>query len=240
MRWIGLGRRVVDTPKGVRLFDAPAAHVLPWARKEQEGTMTGGSTTQNEQRFEPFLVPLDGSAETVRELVEPMLATWGMELVQLHVMHGPHKTTVRLFIDKKNATKGNGIGIDDLEKMSRLLGDTLDVEDGHRHLFKSMWEFEVSSPGVDRPLTKKSHFARAKGEPVKVKTRGPVEGARSFAGTIDGTTEKTVRIVKDDGGAVDVPFDEITSAHTVFRFEQAQKPAPKRKKKSQQRKPDEE
>ncbi len=200
--------------------------------------MTGHETAAVD-RFEPFLVPLDGAAETVRELVEPMLATWGIELVQLHVMHGQHKTTVRLFIDKKNATKGNGIGIDDIEKMSRLLGDTLDVEDGHRHLFKSMWEFEVSSPGVDRPLTKKSHFARAKGEPVKLKTRGPVQGARSFSGTIEQTSDAAVRIVKDDGGNVDVPFDEITSAHTVFRFEQAAKPAPKRKKKSQ-RKTDEE
>jgi ribosome maturation factor RimP len=200
--------------------------------------MTGPETAAVD-RFEPFLVPLDGAAESVRELVEPMLATWGMELVQLQVMHGPHKTTVRLFIDKKNATKGNGIAIDDLEKMSRLLGDTLDVEDGHRHLFKSMWEFEVSSPGVDRPLTKKSHFARAMGEPVKVKTRGPVNGSRSFAGVIDKTNDRAVTIVKDDGASVDVPFDEIASAHTVFRFEQASKPAPKRKKKSQ-RKPLEE
>ena len=97
----------------------------------------------------------------------------------------------------------------------------------------------MSSPGVDRPLTKKSHFARAMGEPVKLKTRGPVNGSRSFAGVVDGATDRAVRIAKDDGGTVEVPFEEITSAHTVFRFEQASKPAPKRKKKSQRKPPEE-
>ena len=190
---------------------------------------------QVERNLEPFLAALDASAEAVREVVEPMIDTYGMELVQIHYVHGAHSATVRLFVDKK----AGAVGIDDLEKLSRLLGDTLDVEDAHRKLFKGHWELEVSSPGVDRPLTKKSHFGKAAGQEVRVKTRAPVDGARNFAGRLEGADDDGVRVRREDGRTSRIPWDEIESAHTVFVFEAAKRPAPKRKKKSH-RKTDEE
>lgn len=198
--------------------------------------MSGVETNETQgRRLEPFLVPFDASAEAVRAIIEPMIDSWGMELVQLHYVHGAHKSTVRVFVDKKNG----GIGIDEIEKLSRLIGDTLDVEDANGTLFKGQWELEVSSPGVDRPLTKKSHFQKAQGELVKVKTRGPVDGARSISGTLGASDDAGFVVRKDGGGDVKVPWREVHSAHTVYRFENAQRPAPKRKKKSQ-RKTDEE
>lgn len=197
---------------------------------EMHGEERGG------RRSEPFLVPLDGPAEVVRGLVEPMLESWGMELVQIHVVRGANRTTVRLFIDKKGASAsqpGSGIGIDELEKANRMLGDSLDVEDAHRGLFRGAWDLEVSSPGVDRPLTKKSHFDKAKGERVKVRTRASVDGARVHAGSLAATSDDGISLDRDDGRSVLVPWSEILSAHIVFQFTQAKRPAPKRKKKSQ-------
>jgi ribosome maturation factor RimP len=178
---------------------------------------------------------LDAAAEAVREVVEPMIDSYGMELVQIHYVHGAHRATVRLFVDKK----AGAVGIDDLEKLSRLLGDALDVEDAHKKLFKAQWDLEVSSPGIDRPLTKKSHYGRALDQEVRVKTRGPVEGSRSFAGRLEAVDDDVVRVRREDGSTARIPWDEIVSAHTVFVFESAKRPAPKRKKKSH-RKTDEE
>ena len=169
--------------------------------------------------MEPFLVPLDGPAEALRAVIEPALTSVGLELVQLHFVRGTHKDTLRLFIDRK----AGGISVGDLEKANRLLSDLLDVADQEQHLFPHAYDLEVSSPGVDRPLTKRSHFERAVGEKVRVKTRVPLNnasglGARSFTGKL---------VAVDDAVHVDalaIPFDDIQSAHVVFEFQIPQKP----------------
>ena len=170
--------------------------------------------------LEPFLNPLEPSSEAVRGVVEPALASVGLELIQLHFVRGSHKDTLRLFVDKRGA---GGISMAELEKANRLLSDVLDVEDSEKKLFPHAYDLEVSSPGLDRPLTKKSHFVRVVGQKVRVKTKVSVHGslgpARSFTGSLS---------VKDDVNVVidgsEIAFDDILSAHVVYEFETPQKP----------------
>lgn len=174
--------------------------------------------------FEPFLEPFDGPAEDLRAIIEPALFAVGLELVQLHFVRGAHKDTVRIMTDRPEATaKIAGVSMADLERANRVISDVLDVEDAQKKLFPHAYDLEVGSPGVDRPLTKASHFRKHAGERVKVKSRHAIENARSFAGTL-AATDGGIRV--DD---VEIPFDAIQSANVVFVFEAPQKPGKKQK-----------
>jgi ribosome maturation factor RimP len=169
--------------------------------------------------LEPFLTPFEPSSEAIRAVVEPALASVGLELIQLQFVRGNHKDTLRLFIDKRGA---GGISVAELEKANRLLGDLLDVEDQEKRLFPHAYDLEVGSPGLDRPLTKRSHFGRVVGQKVRIKTKVAVDNARSFTGTLTAADEHVVV----DGHMI--PFDDIQSAHVVYVFEAPQKPGKKK------------
>ena len=186
------------------------------------------------QTYEPFLIPLEGQAEVMREILEPVLDAQGYELVQLHLVRGQSRDILRLFLDRKEGA----IAISELEGANRLVSDLLDVEDNARGLFKKPYDLEVGSPGLDRPLTKKSHFAAAMGKKVKVKTRNPVlvngTGARSLGGVVHSAAAETFALLVDGADApVDVPYNDITSAHVVFEMvsNDARKVKPPKQKK---------
>jgi ribosome maturation factor RimP len=195
--------------------------------------------------FEPFLTPHEGPAEALRAVIEPALSTLGLELVQLFFVRGAHKDTVRVFADRPQAPGRARISMAEIERASRLLSDVLDVEDQERRLFPHAYDLEVGSPGVDRPLTKRSHFAGARGERIKLKTRVPYANARSLAGTLVDAQDEAVLVRLDGQGADEEPlavrFDDVQSAHTIFVFETPQKPRPGKrprppKERSQQQK----
>lgn len=176
--------------------------------------------------FEPFLNPYDGVADELRAVIEPALAALGLELWHLVYVRAQHRDIVRIMAERLTfnaATNEGAISMADLEKANRVIGDALDVEDAAKKLFPHAYELEVGSPGVDRPLTKRSHFEKNAGAQVKVKTNvahGSPSGtpARSFSGML-GIDDKGIRV--DD---VAIPFEDIQSAHIVFVFEAPQKP----------------
>jgi ribosome maturation factor RimP len=161
---------------------------------------------------------LDAAAEAVREVVEPMIDSYGMELVQIHYVHGAHRATVRLFVDKK----AGAVGIDDLEKLSRLIGDALDVEDAHKKLFKAQWDLEVSSPGIDRPLRTAAHFQHFAGSEAKIQLAVPLHtesgDRKNFKGVIKGVVDDKVEIVCD-GHPFQLPIADIDHAKLVPDWE---------------------
>ncbi|MCP4504314.1 MAG: ribosome maturation factor RimP [Deltaproteobacteria bacterium] len=181
--------------------------------------------------IEPFIVELDAPAERVRALCEPVIESEGCSLILLQVIRGHEAIRVRFFIDTKSHDSHVGLG--DLEKLNRLLGDLLDVEDGHEGLFNGNWDLEVSSPGVDRPLSKRSHFEAAIGEQVKLKTKRAIPNlGRSFSGVIEGLDDEGLQLLPEGGAkSVHVSFDDLVDARKVFQFEAASKPKTKRKKK---------
>jgi len=151
------------------------------------------------------MVSLDMTSDELNELLEPTIARLGYELSDLELTVGGKHGVLRLFIDK-----ADGIGLDDCEKVSRAVGALLDVEDplpGH-------YDLEVSSPGLDRKLTKVEHFQRFTGEIVKVQMRFPIEGRRRFRGTLVSSDEQNI-VVEVDGESHTLPVATIDTARLV-------------------------
>lgn len=138
-------------------------------------------------------------------LLEPTIERLGYELTDLELKLGGRDGLVRVFIDKTG-----GIDIEDCEAVSRQVSAILDVEDplpGH-------YTLEVSSPGLDRALTKPAHFQRFMGEDVRVKLRFPLEGRRNFSGALRAADEENIE-VEVDGESHSLPLATIESARLV-------------------------
>ena len=119
---------------------------------------------------------------------------------------------LQLSVDKLGAgvTPGKGVNLAELEQLNRVLGDLLDVEDAERKLFRETWELEVGSPGVDRPLTKRSHFKDVIGQ--KVKARLKLE-KKSLLGELQSADDEGV-VISGTAAA----YLAIDHAHVVYEF----------------------
>src|SRR5688572_15781298 len=138
----------------------------------------------------------------VENVVEPVVAGMGYELVDLQASNGGR--LLRLFIDKPG-----GIGLEDCAAVSRQLSRVLEVEgvDYDR--------LEVSSPGLDRPLRKASDFERFAGQRADVRMRTPdASGLRRFVGVLRGENEGRVSL-ELDGQTVALAIEDIERARLV-------------------------
>jgi len=145
------------------------------------------------------------SRDALIKLLEPTIERLGYELTDLELRLGGRDGLVRIFIDKEA-----GIDIEDCEAVSRQVSAILDVEDplpGH-------YTLEVSSPGLDRTLTKPAHFQRFMGEDVKVKLRFPLQGRRNFRGALKAADDEHIE-VEVDGESHSLPLATIETARLV-------------------------
>ena|SRR3989338_13883 len=129
-----------------------------------------------------FLKSLSLLEQQVTDYIEPILALQNTELVLIRVSGLKGKPHLTLFIDKAS--------LDELAQLSRLISDALDVANAEHNWFSGAYQLELSSPGLDRPLTKKSHFEKSLGEQVRVKThsatlRGKLVEANNLGILID-------------------------------------------------------
>jgi ribosome maturation factor RimP len=145
------------------------------------------------------------TGDELRQLLEPAIERLGYELVDLEVRLGSGNGLVRVFIDKPD-----GIDLDDCEKVSLAVSALLDVEDP----VPGNYNLEVSSPGLDRKLTKPAHFQRFAGETVKVQMRFPIEGRRRFRGTLVSSDDENI-VVEVDGESHSLPLKTIDTARLV-------------------------
>ena len=145
------------------------------------------------------------SRDALVKLLEPAIERLGYELVDIELKLGGRDGMLRVYLDK-----ADGIDIEDCETVSHQVSAILDVEDplsGH-------YTLEVSSPGLDRTLTKPAHFERFMGEDVRVKLRFPLEGRRNFKGALKSADEKQIEI-EVDGQSHSLPLTTIESARLV-------------------------
>jgi len=145
------------------------------------------------------------TGDELGKLIEPTIERLGYELSDLEVKLGSRNGFVRVFIDR-----ADGIGIVDCEKVSRAVSALLDIEDP----LPGEYALEVSSPGLDRKLTKVSHFQRFTGETVKVKMRFPVEGRKRFRGTLLSSNEAEI-VLEVDGQSHTLAIATIDTARLV-------------------------
>jgi ribosome maturation factor RimP len=144
-------------------------------------------------------------SDELAKLLEPTVERLGFELADLEVRLGGKGGMVRVFIDRPE-----GIDLDDCARVSQAVSAILDVEDP----VPGNYNLEVSSPGLDRKLTKIEHFQRFEGETVKVQMRFPIEGRRRFRGTLVSSDDENI-VVEVDGESHSVPLKTIDTARLV-------------------------
>ena len=122
-------------------------------------------------------------------LAEPIVSSFGFELVDVEYVKEAGTWYLRLYIDKEG-----GITIDDCETVSRLFSDKLDEED----FIDDSYIMEVSSPGLGRPLKKEKDFKRSIGKEVEIRTYRPIDKQKEFFGVLTAYDESHVTITLDD------------------------------------------
>ena len=138
----------------------------------------------------------------------PVVEAMGLELVDATFRGEGGRRVLRVTVDRQG-----GVDLDTIAAASERVSRRLDVED----FGEGPYTLEVTSPGVERPLKKPGDFAKRIGEKVKVKTRAPVEGARSHTGELVAAGEETVMIATEQGERL-IRHEDIASARTVFEW----------------------
>jgi ribosome maturation factor RimP len=139
----------------------------------------------------------------IEDIVSPTVVGMGYELVRVATSRGGG--TLQIMIEPAD---GRPMDVEDCATLSRALSAVLDVEDP----IPSAYTLEVSSPGIDRPLTREKDYVRWAGHLARLETMQPIEGRRRFKGTLLGLENGMVRIRLDDGKEADVPLPEISRA----------------------------
>ena len=171
------------------------------------------TATQNET--EPRLIVEPGLSARVATIAEPVLEQLGYRLVRVKVS-GADGCTVQIMVERPDGT----MVVEDCETVSRALSPVFDVADP----IDKAYRLEVSSPGIDRPLVRKSDFDRYAGHLVKIETEIPIDGRKRFRGLLIGTEGEAARIRQDDaeaGEAAEIllPIEEMSEAKLVLTDE---------------------
>ncbi len=165
-----------------------------------------------------FLTTLSLEERKLAQIIEPLLDGEGFELVKIRLNRGHGKAVLGLFIDKKD--EENAIQLEHLTDISRFLSDVLDAETAQENLLAGQYDLEVSSPGLNRPLTKKAHFDRALHKKVKVRLIHEEAGSRNFSGVIGKVLEDGIEVETSTGKEpIYIKFGDIFDAHIVFDFD---------------------
>ena len=152
--------------------------------------------------------------EDLRRVIEPIVLDHGCELLDVEMLGGARGSVLRVTIDRK---EGDGrVEVERCAVISREIGTQLDVTDA----MPGKYNLEVSSPGLDRMLSREKDFAAARGQEVKLKTRRPVGGRRRFKGRLIDFEDRVVHL-NVDGQAFAIPFDEVEKANSMYQFSRA-------------------
>ncbi len=147
------------------------------------------------------------------EIITPVLEDMGFELVRLRLMGGK-TATLQIMAERPDG----GIEVDECAEISTAVSATLDVEDP----ISDAYTLEVSSPGIDRPLTRLKDFAEFEGYEAKLETADLIDGRKRFKGVLAGTEGDEVLINIEEGGetiTVGLQFDWLAEAKLVLTDE---------------------
>jgi ribosome maturation factor RimP len=135
--------------------------------------------------------------EQLQTTIEQRLDAYDPQL-ELVALERPAAETLRIYIDHPDGV--------DLGLCGRVTAELRDLLEA--------WSLEVSSPGIDRPLTKPEHYRRFVGRQVKVRTQRPLDGQKNFTGTLTEADDESVAI-EIDGEAVRIPLNEVRRSNLI-------------------------
>jgi ribosome maturation factor RimP len=144
--------------------------------------------------------------QRIAAIVQPVIEDLGYELVRLRLMSGKTKT-LQIMADKPDG----GIEVDDCAAISTAVSATLDVEDP----IEDEYTLEVSSPGIDRPLTRLKDFAAWVGYEAKIETTELIDGRRRFKGALAGVEGDEV-LIEIEEGTIGLKFEWLSDAKLVL------------------------
>ena len=142
----------------------------------------------------------------IAEIIQPMMESMGYELVRIRLMSGK-ATTLQIMAQKPDGT----IEVDDCAEISTAVSALLDVEDP----ILDAYELEVSSPGIDRPLTRVKDFAQWEGYEAKIETDELIDGRRRFKGPLAGTEGDEI-LIEIEEGTIGLKFEWLSDAKLVL------------------------
>jgi ribosome maturation factor RimP len=157
-----------------------------------EALTTGAAAEAALDATEPRLIVEPGLAARVAVIAEPVIEDLGYRLVRVKVS-GADGCTVQVMAERPDGS----MAVEDCEAVSRALSPVLDVADPIDRAYR----LEISSPGLDRPLVRKSDFDRYAGHLAKIEMEVPVDGRKRFRGTIVGSEGEAARVRRDDAPA---------------------------------------
>lgn len=161
---------------------------------------------------EPRLVVETGLDRRIADIIEPVLEAMDFRLVRARVMN-QNGQTLQVMAERNDGT----MTVEDCEAVSMAISPVLDVEDP----VSGAYHLEVSSPGIDRPMVRKSDFTRWQGHIVKCETSVLVGGRKRFRGRIvasdtDGFTVERTDIAYGDEPVVTIPFSALAEAKLIL------------------------
>jgi len=154
----------------------------------------------------PGLVAKTPIDQRLARIVTPTIEGMGYALVRLRLMGGK-RATLQIMAERSDGS----MEIEDCAELSRALSALLDVEDP----ISGEYDLEVSSPGIDRPLTRLADFDRWEGYEAKLETAEAIEGRKRFKGLLAGTDENEV-LLEVDEGTIGLDFDWLADAKLVL------------------------
>ncbi len=147
--------------------------------------------------------------QETEKLLEPIMDEYGFELVDVEYVKEGSNWYLRAYIDKEG-----GITVDDCELVSRRMSVLLDEKD----YVEGSYIFEVSSPGLGRPLKKEKDYARSVGKEIEVRTYRAIDKEKEFYGVLDSYDDKAVTIEMEDGAKKTFEKSEIALIRLAFDF----------------------
>jgi ribosome maturation factor RimP len=143
------------------------------------------------------------------ERIEPEVKLLGFELVRVAMIGGASDPTLQVMAERPDTRQ---LDLGDCETISRRLSEWLDTNDP----IEGSYRLEVSSPGIDRPLTRLQDYADWAGHEARVTLAVPRDGRKQFSGTIEGVEAWEVKLTDKSGRAHVLPFDQIASAKLLL------------------------
>jgi len=151
------------------------------------------------------------------QVIEPEAQALGFELVRVKMFgSGPEPEGERTLQVMAEDPATGQLVVDQCMALSRRISDAIDaVEEGGEELIEGAYQLEVSSPGIDRPLTRPKDYERFAGFEAKLETRAPIDGRKRFKGRLKGLEAEKVKI-EVEGAELALPLEEIEKAKLVL------------------------
>jgi ribosome maturation factor RimP len=146
---------------------------------------------------------------TIAKLIEPEAKALGFDLVRVAMFGGKSDPTLQIMAERPDTRQ---LDLSDCESLSRRVSEVLDAADP----IEEAYRLEVSSPGIDRPLTRLKDYIDWQGYEARIRLAEPLEGRKQFEATLSGVDGDTILIYAERVGEISIPFDQILSAKLIL------------------------